>query len=97
GRGQPGAVRQVRPPAPRLGPALPSPPAGAGPGPRAADGAGSATLARPEPDLRLRRGGRLAPGPVGLDLRLVPRGWPLGGAQGDRDPGRARRPGAAAA
>ena len=91
------AGRQVRPPAARLGPEVAPPPAGAGPRRRAADGARAAAVARPEQDLRLRRRRRLAQGPLGVDLRLVPRERQVGRAQGDRDPRRAGRPGPAAA
>ena len=75
GRPEPGAAagRQVRPPAPRLGPAHAHARPGARPRRRAADGARAAPVARPEQDLRLRRRRRLAQGPLGLDLAVVPR------------------------
>ena len=74
-RRQPGAAagRQVRPPAPRLGPAQAQPRPGARPRRRAADGAGAAALARPEQGVRLRRRGHQPGGSLGLDLALAPR------------------------
>ena len=70
---------------------------------RAADDAGAAPGARPDPRVRVRERGHVAQGPLLVDLALVPRAGgerlerQVGGQEGDRDPRRACRPGEAAA
>ena len=95
GRREPGAAarRQVRPPAPRLGPAQAQPPARrstSAPSSRWCSSCGRRTTRTSTYGFV---GVVVQPrGPVGLGLALVPRGTALGDGEGDQGPGRAGRP-----
>ena len=91
------AGREVRPRHPLLGPRRGQARTARRPRRAAPDGAGGPPVARSRGDLGFRRRRDLHRGPVRLDLALVPRRRRVEGREGHHHPGRARRPGPAAA